>query len=404
MRTATLAYAGITAALWAAVLGGAVGLYDATGPGDAIERAASAHGYNLLSWEARHLPEKWLYKLGHIFTSRTSDDDAVLDRYFSLVDEIRDLSLEPGPPPRLAAAEAERASIENRAEDILEGRVTAILEEQGLTVGPPPFTEMSVVFPPVDFEFDQPPRVLVISPRDRIEYARSYLLNPGLSLDTVLSIEAQAEQGNVGESGVSALVVDTSGVSTYPSVVSSLDQYESLVDTIFHEWLHQYLLLYPLGRSYFAGAETRTLNESVANIAGHELARLYFQRFGHLQPAPQPAAPAGTPAPSAFDFTKEMRQLRVRVEELLAQGRITEAETLMSQKRDEFQRHGYYIRRLNQAYFAFHGSYADTPGSIDPIGPKLQALLQRAGSPGEFVRRVRGITSAGALDRLLSDR
>ncbi len=402
MRTATLAYAGLTAALWAAVIGGGIVLYQATGPSDAIERAASAHGYNLLSWELRHLPEKWLYKLGHVFAGQPSDSDEVLRRYFSLVGEIDDLSRQPNPPPRLAAAEAERASIENRVEDIIEGRVTAILEEQVLTIGPPPFTRMDIVFPPVDFEFDEPPRVLVISPRDRIEYARSYLLGPGITLDTVASIEAQAEQGNVGESGVSALVVGTSGVSTYPSVVSSLDPYESLIDTVFHEWLHQYLLLYPLGRSYFAGSQTRTLNESVANIAGHELARLYFQRFGQLNQAGPPTASGAQAGAGSFDFTKEMRQLRARVEELLAQGRITEAEALMSQKRDEFQQHGHYIRRLNQAYFAFHGSYADTPASIDPIGPKLQDLLQRSGSPGEFIRKVRGITSAGELDRLLA--
>ncbi len=402
MRTAILAYAGLTAALWAAVIGGAVGLYQATGPGDAIEQAASAHGYNLLTWELRHLPEKWLYKLGHIFADQPSDSDEVLRRYFTLVAEIEDLSRQPGPPPRLAAAEAERASMENMVEDIIEGRVTAILEDEGLTMGPPPFTSMDIVFPPVDFEFDEPPRVLVISPRDRIEYARSYLLSPGITLNTVASIEAQAEQGNVGESGVSALVVDTSGVSTYPSVVSSLDEYESLIDTVFHEWLHQYLLFYPLGRSYFAGSQTRTLNESVANIAGHELARLYFQRFGRLDLAGSAGSPSAGAGTESFDFREEMRQLRLRVEELLAQRRVTEAEALMSQKRDEFQRHGFYIRRLNQAYFAFHGSYADTPGSIDPIGPKLQDLLKRSGSPGEFIRRVRGITSAGELDRLLA--
>jgi hypothetical protein len=402
MRTAVLAYAGFTAALWAAAIGGGLALYQAAGPGDAIERAAAAHSYNLLSWEVRHLPEKWLYKLGHAFGGSSTDDDDALRRYFSLVAEIDDLSRQPSPPPRLAAAEAERARTENTVEDIIEGRVTAILEQEGLTMGPPPFTSMHIVFPPVDFEFDQPPRVLVISPRDRIEYARSYLLSPGLSMDTVASIEAQAEEGNVGEGGVSALVVDTSGVSTYPSVVSSLDQYESLIDTVFHEWLHQYLLLYPLGRSYFAGSETRTLNESVANIAGHELARLYFQRYGHLGLTGPSGTPGSGAAGNSFDFSKEMRSLRVRVEELLAQGHIAEAEALMAQKRDEFQQHGYYIRRLNQAYFAFHGSYADTPGSIDPIGPKLQELLQRSGSPGEFIRRVRGITSTAGLDHLLA--
>ena len=74
----------------------------------------------------------------------------------------------------------------------------------------------------------------------------------------------------------------------------------------------------------------------------------------------------------------------------------------MAQKRDEFAGQGYYIRRLNQAYFAFNGSYADTPGSIDPIGPKLQKLFAQAGSPGRFIRLAQGMTTREDLDRLLA--
>ena len=185
--------------------------------------------------------------------------------------------------------------------------------------------------------------------------------------------------------------------------------YERIVDTVFHEWLHQYLIFFPLGRSYLKGGEARTLNESVANIAGSELARLYFAKYGPLEPeAPVPTpgpSPAPSPAPGPvddpFDFGAEMRALRVDVEEMLADGRIKEAEALMERKRDEFEAKGRYIRRLNQAYFAFYGFYADTPASIDPIGPKLAALLEQAGSPGEFVRQASGITTQGELDRLL---
>jgi hypothetical protein len=81
---------------------------------------------------------------------------------------------------------------------------------------------------------------------------------------------------------------------------------------------------------------------------------------------------------------------------------VEAAERLMDEKRDEFESEGVYIRRINQAYFAFHGSYADTPGSIDPIGPKLQRLRDRAGSPSQFLRLARGLTSEADLDRLLA--
>ena len=74
----------------------------------------------------------------------------------------------------------------------------------------------------------------------------------------------------------------------------------------------------------------------------------------------------------------------------------------MDDKRDQFESEGLYIRRINQAYFAFHGSYADTPGSIDPIGPKLQILRERAGTAARFVRLARGLSGEADLDRLLA--
>ncbi len=98
-----------------------------------------------------------------------------------------------------------------------------------------------------------------------------------------------------------------------------------------------------------------------------------------------------------------MRSLRLRVEELLAEGRVEEAESLMNEKRDEFEALGVYIRRINQAYFAFYGSYADTPGSIDPIGPKLQRLRDRSGSVAEFVLLARSLGSEADLDSLLAE-
>jgi hypothetical protein len=291
-------------------------------------------------------------------------------------------------------------------EDIIEGRVTSVLEDQGLALEPPLFTNLGLIFPPVDFELDSPPRVLAVSPRDRIDLADSYLLTPGLSGETALAVESDVE---ADDADVSALVVTSGGVATYPSVINEGRSYERIVDTAFHEWLHQYLIFFPLGRSYFEGGEARTLNESVANIAGSELARLYFEKYGALSPATPSQAPAPGATPEAapvptgepFDFSAEMRALRVEVEGMLADGRIEAAEALMERKRDEFEEKGRYIRRLNQAYFAFYGFYADTPASIDPVGPKLATLLERAGSPGEFVRKASGITTQDELDELL---
>jgi hypothetical protein len=98
-----------------------------------------------------------------------------------------------------------------------------------------------------------------------------------------------------------------------------------------------------------------------------------------------------------------MRTLRREVEAMLAEGKVTEAEALMEERRQEFAARGYSLRKLNQAYFAFHGFYADSPGSIDPIGPKLQELLDRVQSPGRFILEVQGVTSRADLEEVLTE-
>ena len=412
MRIVVAAYVAVLGALAAfAVIGGAVVL-DATGPSGPLESAADAHSFNLVAWELRHFPEKWLYKLGDVFRgSEDSSDEAAIKRYFTLTKEMSGLRERDPNSSQLAADEEERAALENRVESIIEGRLTSILESQGLTMGPAPFTDLSLVFPPVDFEFDQPPRVLVTSPRDHIELTHDDLLSPGIPPDEITQIEADAET----EPNTSALVVQSGGVATYPSVEDNLDSYDHLIEIVSHEWTHQYLNFYPLGSQYFSSSELRTINETTASISGQELAKLYFDKYGHLdlnEATPSPAAssspspsplPAASAAPSEqpFDFTESMRDLRRQVEALLSQGKIDEAETLMSQKRDEFATKGYFIRKLNQAYFAFHGFYGTGSGSIDPIGPKVQQVFADAGSPGEFLRQMRSVTSQAEIDALL---
>ena len=49
----------------------------------------------------------------------------------------------------------------------------------------------------------------------------------------------------------------------------------------------------------------------------------------------------------------------------------------MEERRLLMVEHGYPIRVLNQAYFAFHGAYAESPASSSPIGAQ-GAPLSRA--------------------------
>ena len=135
-----------------------------------------------------------------------------------------------------------------------------------------------------------------------------------------------------------------------------------------HEWFHHYLVFYPLGRNYWSSGEMVTINETVANIAGDEVGNAVYERY-YMKEAPQPppptpepgASPTPAPDPPAFSFNREMRETRLEADRLLAEGKIEEAESYMEQRRLVFADNGYFLRKLNQAYFAFHGSYADRP-------------------------------------------
>jgi hypothetical protein len=101
----------------------------------------------------------------------------------------------------------------------------------------------------------------------------------------------------------------------------------------------------------------------------------------------------------------EMRETRIRVDELLAQGKIEEAEAYMEQRRQVLVAHGHVIRKLNQAYFAFHGAYADQPGAAgeDPIGPAVWELFARSPDLNTFLHRVAGVTTLEQLEMLLNE-
>ena len=73
---------------------------------------------------------------------------------------------------------------------------------------------------------------------------------------------------------------------------------------------------------------------------------------------------------------------------LLALGRVDEAEQYMEQRRRLFVDNGYAIRVINQAYFAFHGTYAESPASVSPIAGQLHELRERTATLGEFIRTV----------------
>jgi hypothetical protein len=247
----------------------------------------------------------------------------------------------------------------------------------------------------VNAEFEEPPSLLVTSPRAEIRRDGETLLESELPAGRVRAIEAAAE----ADGRTSALVVRIGAIATYPAIVPPSPDYHGTLETVAHEWLHHYLFFTPLGRRYYEGGDLTTLNETVANIGGRELACVVDPCDVAVTAGQRRAAPAA----QEFDFKAEMRGLRARVEAMLQAGDIAGAERLMEEMRRVFVANGHYIRRINQAYFAFHGSYADTPASIDPIGPKLDELRRRASTFEEFIETARRLRSASDLDDALAE-
>ena len=285
------------------------------------------------------------------------------------------------------------------AESVLQENVAAVLAGLGLGWGP-------ALFPPVSFRFSSLPFALVVSPREVIRQDANLQLVPELSLEQQIDLESRVEQ----RLDVSALVVGIGGLSTYPTMVMETTAMDWVVDTIVHEWVHHYLAFRPLGFGYNRSPELRTFNETVASLVGREIGREVLARYypEHLPPPPpENPAPALPGAPPEFDFQIEMRETRERVDALLAEGRIEEAETYMEARRRVFWEHGYrHLRRINQAYFAFYGAYADVPGGPageDPVGDAVRRLWERVGDPVAFLRQVAWMSSPADLFASLPD-
>jgi len=287
------------------------------------------------------------------------------------------------------------------AEGVLQGQIAQVAADDGLTaLGQP--------VPAVLFHMTSVPDALIVSPRSHIEEIDNVSIEPGLPADEQTALEDRVMKSL----DVSALVVPIGGVGVYPTMVMQTTDLSWLTSTIAHEWTHNFLTLRPLGLLYDKTPQLRTMNETTADIVGTEVGKQVLSRYyGQSQTsgiAPDLGAfpivlPSSVPpAAPPFDFRAEMHTTRVRVDALLAAGRITEAENYMEQRRQVFVANGYYIRRLNQAYFAFYGAYADLPGGAagaDPVGPAVRALRAQSSSLSQFLNRISWMTSFAQLQQ-----
>lgn len=270
-------------------------------------------------------------------------------------------------------------------ENIVAEQVEAVLIAEGLG-------RQGYLWPPVKFRFEPLPLALIVSPRHEIRVQEEVHLNPGVPLEEWAAIEDRVDAAF----NVSSLITAIGGLSTYPAMVYETSSVNWLMDAVAHEWTHDYLVFHPLGWNYDTSPELRTMNETVASLVGEEVSQLVVARYYPefvLPSSSPPTEEKAEPAEERFDFAQEMRAIRLRVQELLDAGQIEEAEAYMEERRQFLVSQGYYIRKLNQAYFAFHGSYATSPSSgaseeVNPIGLQLTRLRQQAGSLREFLHTV----------------
>jgi len=341
---------------------------------------------------------------GPSVTQEGEDELSQVREYFSLVERVDALKSEievlntDGRQGDLASLKAElelleeqQAAVAGVVGGIIKKQIEDTLAEQGILNPVDEYIKLETHFPPLNFKLEQPPYLLVISPRNRIDSIREIPLRQDISLEEIEAIEAEVDR-----LGVSSLVVELGGFAgTYPTFVANDASLQFVICTATEEWLHQYLVFKPLGFLYLLDVtgisrdyDIATINEAVAGMVSKEIGAIVYQKyFTQHENGNNQIEEAG------FDFNQEMREIRRTVDGYLAQGEIELAEGFMEQKRWYLASRGYYIRKLNQAYFAFHGTYADRPTSISPIGSELETLRGQSDSLKDFLDTVAAMTS-----------
>ena len=362
------------------------------------------YSFNIAKWELN--TSFGAVKQAILGRDKSTDDEVNgVTEYFSSTEQIKAINLEieavsaGNKSGDLTSLEADldklrqqKMALEDAVERIIERQIKETLAQQGIYNPIDKYIGLRVVFPPLNFKLDKPPHLLVVSPRDRIESIREVTLRQSIDVEVMESIEAE-----VDELGVSSLVAELGGFGgTYPAFVTNEASLRFTIDTAAEEWVHQYLAFKPLGFRYLLDLtglrpdyEIATMNETVASMVSKEIGSIVCENY-----YPQHKSNNGqTQAASGFDFNREMREIRRAVDKYLAEGEIEQAEEFMEQKRQYLATRGYYLRKLNQAYFAFHGAYADRPTSISPIGVELRALRSKSTSLKDFLGAAAGITS-----------
>ena len=389
------------AALWALLVVAALVMAGIDSPPrTAAATVANPYAFSIFWWEVANVPDKWTNLLRETFFGRPSREQrlADLEEYLKVAQLAR--KEERRLDGRLVRTVSHAGSVEEleqareyleelldtkdrlrpSAEEAVESELDRVVKDEGLAW-------RGITFPPLDFRFEQPPTLLVTSWRDRLQVVEAVLLEPDLDV----LVRDELEKRLFEEYNVAALVDNLAGLATYPLLVSDLYSLRTLLRVAAHEWLHAYFLFRPLGRNIYSTDAMFTLNETIADVAGRELGDAAFVRMGgdldenaRRYLAPEERDPV---------FTREMRETRVTVEELLDEGEVEKAEEYMKRRWWDFRLGGYGLRKLNQAFFAFRGRYAEGPASISPIGREVNEMRDYHDDVGSFIKTVEKVSS-----------
>lgn len=379
-----------------------------------LSTVASQERFDLVSWLAGAFTSKLQDKLNHnVAMLSEAERNAIIERYFRMAREEEQLRARLlqrranlAPSAELQTLEAQlvhkrgdKLALEHQVEAIIAERVEHAAQAEELAENW--LFNPQIVLPPVAFKYVTPPMLLILSPHEKIEQKRTVHLLADMTLSQIEQIEAAADR-----LGVVSLVVPIGGVGTYPTMVLENSSYEITLEIVSHEWTHNFLDIRPLGLHYGDNGEMTSINETTANIVGHELTRRLlglppptYEDEPEPQPEPEPNKPV------EFEFNREMRKTRLAVDALLKEGKVQEAEAYMEERRQIFVAHGHALRKLNQAYFAFYGSYADGGvGGVNPIGRELKRLRRVSGSLKAYLDNISRVSSFEDYRALLQEK
>jgi hypothetical protein len=378
--------------------------------GEKLGAEAAPHQFSIVRWEIRSLSQEVKEFFSENDSAPADDSQAVID-YFAVMDKINAEqqaidAITSGTASgdaeahftALASLEEQRDSLATRAEYVLEAQMRTTLNSLGIYNPTDSFLNFKFTFPPVKLRLQEPPKLLVVSPRDNISRLATITLDNNMSIDQITALE-----NSVSDLNVSALIVDLGGIATYPSFVANRYGLQFALSTAAEEWFHQYNFFRPLGFRYGLEELGRnepdyivTMNETLAGMVSEEVGLAIYDKY-YASFFPPPATTGGGGSTSGFNFNTFMHDTRVTVDDMLAQGQITQAESYMEQQRLILAAHGYFIRKLNQAFFAFYGSYADQPGFENPIADNFTTLRADSASLAAFVEKASGFTNPDEL-------